>query len=119
MLVRLHQYKHEAVQIDDNRTPGESQTADSIERDPEEYFGTELDVDAATWATVEYEDDPIQRREVTLDGVTAVSLPSDVGGSSDDPGLPGETVQVRHEGTIEEFENSRLVEATDSDPDEA
>ncbi len=120
MLVQIHQFKHEEVQFDDNRTTGESQTEDSIEKDPEEYFGRDLDIDADTWATVEYEGDPIQRREITLDGVTAVSMPSDLDadGKSDDPGLPGETVQVRYQGTIEEFEHARLVEASDSSPEQ-
>jgi hypothetical protein len=121
MLVRLHQFKHEEVQFDDNRTTGESQTEDSVDKDPEEYFGTELDIDADTWATVEYEGDPVQRREVTLDGVTTVTVPEDVdaGEGSTDADLPGTTVQVRHEGSVEEFENARLVEATDSNPDDA
>jgi len=35
------------------------------------------DLDVETWDTVEYEDDPIQRRSVTIDGVTAVSVPGD------------------------------------------
>jgi hypothetical protein len=48
MLVRLHQFEHEEVQFDDNRTTGESQTEDSVDKDPEEYFGTELDIDADT-----------------------------------------------------------------------
>lgn len=117
MLVSLAQYDHEEVQFDDNRTTGESQTEDSVDRDPEEYFGTELDIDADTWETVQYEGDPVQRREVTLDGVTAVSTSSDHDASSGDEDLPGETIQVRRAGDIEEFENSRLLEATDSEPE--
>jgi hypothetical protein len=111
MLVTLHQYKHEEVQFDDNRTAGESQTEDSVDRDPEAYFGENPDLDAATWETIEHEDAPIQRREVTFDGVTAVSVSDD----SDDS-LPGRTVQIRREGSIEQFEHSELVEAEDRTP---
>ena len=51
MLVHLHQYAHEELQYDDNRTAGEAQTEEGVDRDPESYFGEELDLDAATWET--------------------------------------------------------------------
>jgi hypothetical protein len=116
VLVHIYQYKHEEVQFDDNRTTGESQTEDSVDKDTGEYFGDDVEIDAETWETVEYEGDPIQRRELTFDGVTSVSVSADL--NSDDPGLPGETVQVIREGTVEEFDHSRLVEATDHSPEE-
>lgn len=118
MLVTLYQYKHEEVDFDDERTTGESQTEDTVDREPEEYFGGELDLDVATWETVEYRGDPVQRRELSLDEVTAVSMPSDPesDAGSDDPDLPGTTVQVRRRGHDEQFENATLVEAEDREP---
>lgn len=115
MLVHLHQYKHEEVDFDDNRTTGESQTEDSVDTDGEEYFGeTVSDMDAETWETVEYEGDPIQRRSVSLDGVTAVSVPQD--GEEDDPDLPGKTIQIRTGGGQEFLEQAVFVEAQDEEP---
>ena len=114
MLVHLHQYKHEEVDFDDNRTAGESQTEDAVEHDEEAYFGEDLDLDGATWETVEYEGDPVQRREVKLDEVTAVSIPErpDEAGSD----LPGQTVQIRYGGGSEYLDNALLVEAEDANP---
>ncbi|USZ72845.1 hypothetical protein [Natronosalvus halobius] len=118
MLVQLEQYKHEEVQFDDNRTTGESQTADSIERESEEYFGEDIEeFDVETWETVEYEGDPIQRRDVTIDGVTAVSVPQR-SNKDDDSALPGKTIQVRLEGGIETFEQAEIVEVQDENPNE-
>lgn len=118
MLVTLHQYKHEEVDIDDERTRGESQTEDTVDKGPEEYFGGDLDLDAATWETVEYRGDPVQRRELSLDEVTAVSVQSDAesDAGSGDPDLPGTTVQVRRLGHDEQFTNASLVEAEDREP---
>jgi hypothetical protein len=113
MLVHLRQYKHEGVDIDDERTSGESQTEDAVDKDPEEYFGGDLDLAGATWETVEHRGDPVQRREVELDGVTAVSMPDDEDGESD---LPGQTVQIRYGGGVEHLENAVLVEAEDANP---
>lgn len=114
MLITLHQYKHEEVQFDDNRTTGESQTEDSVDKDPEQYFGEDVDIDADVWETVEYEGSPIQRREISLDDVTAVSVPSNLDGGDAD--LPGTTVQVRRDGGIEQLEHAVLVEAEDPEP---
>ncbi len=117
MLVYLQQYKHEEVQFDDNRTTGESQTADSIERDSEEYFGEDVDeFDVATWETIEHEGDPIQRRDVTITGATAVSVPEQPT-DEDDPDLPGRTLQIRTGGDIEHLEQAVIVEVQDSNPD--
>ncbi|NKE36320.1 hypothetical protein GWG54_10915 [Natronococcus sp. JC468] len=118
MLVHLKQYKHEEVQFDDNRTTGESQTEDSVDKDPEEYFGEDIDdFDLETWETIEYEDDPIQRRDVSIDGVTAVSVPEEPT-DEDDPDLPGRTIQLRLGGGIEYVEQSRIVEVQDLNPEE-
>jgi hypothetical protein len=116
MLVHLKQYKHEEVQFDDNRTTGESQTEDSVDKEPEEYFGHDLDdLDAETWETVEYEGDPIQRREVSVDGVTAVSVPEEPT-DEDDTDLPGRTVQLRFGGDTDYVEQAVIVEVQDENP---
>ncbi|MDQ2049959.1 hypothetical protein RBH26_05630 [Natronolimnohabitans sp. A-GB9] len=117
MLVHLRQYKHEEVQFDDNRTTGESQTEDTVNPDSEEYFGEDIDeFDVETWETVEYEDDPIQQRSVTIDGVTAVSVPKEPT-DEDDSELPGRTLQCRMGGGIEYFEQATIVEVQDHDPE--
>jgi hypothetical protein len=118
MLVHLHQYKHEEVEFDDNRTTGESQTEDSVNKDSEEYFGENVEgFDVDTWETVEYEGDPVQRRTISVDEVTAVSVPQD-SNEEDDPDLPGRTIQLRLGGGQEFVEQAVFVEAQDHDPDE-
>ncbi|GAB3672454.1 hypothetical protein [Halopiger thermotolerans] len=120
MLVHLRQYKHEEVQFDDNRTTGESQTEDTVDKEPEEYFGENIDeFDLETWETVEYEDDPIQQRDVTIEGVTAVSVPKE-DTDEDDPDLPGRTIQLRMGGGIDHLPQAEIVEVQDLNPqDEA
>ena len=116
MLVDLYQYKHEEVQFDDERTTGESQTEDSLDKGSEEYFGEDIEeFDGDTWETVEYEGNPVQRREISVSGVTAVSVPRD-STEDDDSGLPGETVQLRMGGGVEYVERAVVVEAQDPDP---
>ena len=116
MFVNLKQYKHEEVQFDDNRTTGESQTEDTVNKDAEEYFGEDMDeFDVETWETVEYEDDPIQQRYVTIGGVTAVSVPQEPT-DEDDPDLPGRTIQLRMGGGIEHLEQAEIVEVQDDNP---
>jgi hypothetical protein len=118
MLVDLKQYKHEEVQFDDNRTTGESQTEDTVDKDSEEYFGEDVDsFDVETWETIEYEGDPIERRYVTISGVTAVSVPQEPT-DEDDPDLPGRTIQFRMGGGIEYIEQAEIVEVQDEDPQE-
>ena len=118
MLVNLKQYKHEEVQFDDNRTTGESQTEDSVNKDSEEYFGENIDhLDVETWETIEYEGDPIQCRYVTIGGVTAVTVPEERT-DEDDPALPGQTIQLRMGGGIEHFEQAEIVEIQDEEPQE-
>ncbi|WP_226004363.1 hypothetical protein [Natrinema salinisoli] len=115
MLVQLRQYKHEEVEFDDNRTTGESQTEDTVNPDADDYFGEEMeDLDVETWDTVEYEDDPIQRRSLTIDGVTAVSVPENA--DDGDPNLPGRTIQIRTGGGIESLEQAEIVEVQDENP---
>lgn len=119
MLVDLKQYKHEEVQFDDNRTTGESQTEDSVEKDSEEYFGTNIEqFDVETWETIEYEGDPIQRRHASIDGVTAVTIPEDET-EENDPDLPGRTLQLRMGGGIEHLHQAELVEVQDLSPQES
>jgi hypothetical protein len=116
VFVNLKQYKHEEVQFDDNRTTGESQTEDTVNKDAEEYFGEDMDeFDVETWETVEYEDDPIQQRYVTIGGVTAVSVPQEPT-DEDDPDLPGRTIQLRMGGGIEHLEQAEIVEVQDDNP---
>ena len=118
MLVDLKQYKHEEVQFDDNRTTGESQTEDTVDKDPEGYFGKNIDqFDVETWETVEYEGDPIQCRYVTIGGVTAVSVPEEPT-DEDDPDLPGRTIQLRMGGGIDHLRQAEIVEVQDTNPRE-
>jgi hypothetical protein len=115
MLVHLHQYKHESVDFDDNRTAGESQTEDSVDKDTSEYFA-QRDLDAEEWETVEYENDPIQRRSITVGEVTAVSVPQEPA-ESDDPDLPGLTIQLRLAGGDTEYVGqTEIVEVQDEQP---
>ena len=119
MLVHLRQYKHEEVQFDDNRTTGESQTEDTVNPDAEDYFGKDMDeFDVETWDTVEYEGDPIERRSVTIEGVTAVSVPQEPT-DEDDPDLPGQTLQLRMGGGIEFVEQAEIVEVQDMEVTES
>lgn len=118
MLVQIRQYKHEEVQFDDNRTTGESQTEDTVNPDAEDYFGTDMDdLDIETWDTVEHEGDPIQRRSLTIDGVTAVSVPREPT-DEDDPDLPGQTLQLRMGGGIENVAQAEIVEVQDLEVEE-
>ncbi|ELY47897.1 hypothetical protein [Natronorubrum bangense] len=116
MRVHVRQYKHEEVQFDDNRTTGESQTEDTVNPDAEDYFGTEMDeLSVETWDTVEHEGDPIQRRTVTVEGVTAVSVPKEPT-DEDDPDLPGQTIQFRMDGGVEHVAQAEIVEVQDENP---
>ncbi|WP_290818558.1 hypothetical protein [Halovivax sp.] len=117
MLVHLRQYKHEEVQFDDNRTTGEAQTEETLEKESAEYFGADMEeLDVETWETVEYEGDPIQRRDVTISGATAVSVP-DRPTDADESGLPGRAIQVRTSGDVESIDRAEIVEIQDADPD--
>lgn len=117
MLAYFHQYQEEEADFDDNRTTGESQTEDSVNKDSEEYFGANIEnFEAETWETVEHDGDPIQRRSVTIGDVTAVSVPQEPA-DDDDPNLPGVTVQVRLAGGEEEFlEQAEIIEIQDEEP---
>ena len=118
VLVYLNQYQHEQVQFDDNRTTGESQTEDSVNKDSEEYFGKNIDdLNVETWETVEHDGDPIQRRTLTLDGVLAVAIPEEPA-DEDDPDLPGQTIQVRMSGGQTFISQAEIVEVQDMNPDE-
>ncbi|WP_129113518.1 hypothetical protein [Halegenticoccus tardaugens] len=116
MLVYLYQYKHEEVE-DGNRTAGESQTEDSVDKDSEEYFGEDMsDLAVETWETVERDGDPIQRRTITLDEVVAISVPEELA-DDDDPDLPGRTTQIRTGGGerfIPQVEILEVQEDTDT-----
>ena len=117
MLASLYQYQHEQVE-DGNRTAGESQTEDSVNKDSEEYFGKNMsDLDVETWETVEHDGDPIQRRTITLDEVSAISVPKEPA-DDDDPGLPGQTIQVRTGGGETFISQAKIVEVQDANPDE-
>jgi hypothetical protein len=116
VLVDLYQYKHEEVQFDDNRTTGESQTEDTVDKSSQEYFGEDVEqFEGDTWETIEYEGDPIQRREVSISGVTAVSVPKEPT-EDDESDLPGKTIQLRLGGGIEHLEQAEFIEAQDPNP---
>ncbi|EFW91373.1 hypothetical protein ZOD2009_14741 [Haladaptatus paucihalophilus DX253] len=116
MFAHIHQYQHEQV-ADANRTAGESQTEDSVDKDAEEYFGKNMnEFDIETWETVEYEGDPIQRRTVALDDVVAISVP-DEPAEGDDPDLPGRTIQVRTGGGETFVSQAKIVEVQDANPE--
>ena len=116
MFAHVHQYQHEQV-ADSNRTAGESQTEDSVNKDAEEYFGKSMDeFDIETWETVEYEGDPIQRRIIALDDVLAISVPENPA-DDDDPDLPGRTIQVRTGGDETFISQAEIVDVQDSPPD--
>jgi hypothetical protein len=116
MLVYLHQYQHEQVQ-DGNRTTGESQTEDSVNKDAEEYFGENMsNLDVETWETVEHDGDPIQRRTVTLEAA-AVSVPQNPA-EDDDPDLPGRTLQIRTGDGQTFVPQAKIVEVEDHNPDD-
>ncbi|GAA0234863.1 hypothetical protein GCM10009000_057900 [Halobacterium noricense] len=117
MLASFYQYQHEEV-TDGNRTAGESQTEDSVNKDSEEYFGTNIaDFDVETWETVEYDGDPIQRRTVTLDEVVAISVPEEPA-ADDDPNLPGRTIQIRTGGGQKFLSQAKVIEVQDASPGE-
>jgi hypothetical protein len=115
MLAYLHQYQHEQADFDDNRTTGESQTEDTVDKDSEEYFGANIEsFGVETWDTVEYDGDPVQRRSISIGDVTAVSARQE---SDADPGLPGQQVQVRMAGGEETFiEQAVIIEVQDEEP---
>ena len=116
MLVHLHQFKREEVDFDDNRTAGESQTEDAVDKETEEYFGSDAEgFEAETWETVEHEGDPIQRRSVSIGGVNAVSVPQEPA-EGDDSDLPGRTLQIRMGGEQELVEQAVIVEVQDEEP---
>lgn len=108
MLVHLHQYRDDDA-TDSVRSGGEV----SPDRDDESYLGT--DAPGEEWERTEYGGRTIQRRSVTRDGVTAVSLPSI--DDREDSGLPGVTIQLRVDGGTEYVESAEVVEVTDADPD--
>ncbi len=113
MLAHLYQYQHEQVE-DGNRTAGESQTEDSVNKDAEEYFGTSMhDFEADIWETVEYDGDPIQRRSITIDEVVAVSVP-DEPAEDDDPDLPGQSIQIRTGGDETVVPQAEIVEVQET-----
>ncbi|SIR82957.1 hypothetical protein SAMN05421858_4009 [Haladaptatus litoreus] len=116
MLAHFHQYQHEQVESG-NRTAGESQTEDSVNKDAEEYFGKSMsEFDANVWETVEHEGNPIQRRAITIDEVVAISVPEEP--TDDDPDLPGQTIQVRTGGDETVIPQAEIVEVQDTNPEE-
>ncbi len=116
MLVQVRQYKHEEVQFDDNRTTGESQTEDTVNPDSERYFGKDIaEFDVETWETIEYEDDPIQRRSLSIDGVSALSVQQDATDEGDSS-LPGRKIQLRMGGDSDILEHAEIVEIQDPSP---
>ncbi len=117
MFAHVYQYQHEQVE-DGNRTAGESQTEDSINKDAEEYFGKSMsEFDAEIWETVEHDGDPIQRRSITIDAVIGISVPEEPT-DEDDPALPGQSIQIRTSGDETVIPQAEIVEVQDANPDE-
>lgn len=106
MLVHLRQYDS-----DDATESVRSEGDVDPDRDPEAYFG-EDDLDAEEWERVTEDGRTLLRRPVSLDDVTAVSVPRE---SSDDD-LPGETLQIRVGGEERYVENAEIVEVQDRSP---
>lgn len=105
MFVYLHQYRED----DANETVRSDAEVDP-EIDEQEYFNVD-DLPLDEWERVERDDRVLQRRTVTYENVTAVSVPQD---GSDD--LPGRTLQLRKNAGTEYAENAVLVEAQDNNP---
>ncbi|WP_435180129.1 hypothetical protein [Halorussus sp. AFM4] len=106
MLVNLEQYQHDDA--DDAVRSGGDVDPD---RDADDYFGTD-DLDAEEWERVTEDGETLLRRSMTLEEVTAVSVPREQ--THED--LPGVTVQIRKGGEEEYVDNARIVEVQDPDP---
>jgi hypothetical protein len=105
VLVYLHQYRE-----DDANETVRSDAEVAPEIDETEYFGVD-DLTLDEWERVERDDRVLQRRTLTYEGVTAVSVPQD-----DSSDLPGRTLQLRTESETEYVDDAVLVEAQDNDP---
>lgn len=87
----------------------------SPERDPADYFGTddfEQGLDAAEWKRVTVDGEILFRRSMTIEGVTAVSVPQE----ETHEYLPGKMIQVRKDGGEEYVGNAEIVETQDRNP---
>lgn len=118
MLVHLRQYGRDDAS--ESVTSGGEVHPD---RDPEDYFGTS-DLDSEEWERVDGDEGEATFlvRTVTLDGVSAVSVPEsesdDDGGPAPDDAeeLPGRTLQLRRGGEQSYVEHAEIVEIQDSNP---
>ena len=111
MLVHFEQYQRDEAD-DAVRSAGDV----APDRDADDYFGKD-DLDAEEWERVTEDDETLLRRSVTIDEVTAVSVPQDEEDEEEaDDDLPGETIQLRIGGTEEYVENARIVEVQDRNP---
>lgn len=106
MLVNLEQYQRDDAD-DEVRSEGDV----SPDRDADDYFG-EDDLAAEEWERVTEGDETLLRRSMTLEEVTAVSVPREQ--THED--LPGKTVQIRKGGGEEYVDNAEIVEVQDPDP---
>lgn len=110
MLVHFEQYHRDEAK-DTVRSEGDV----SPDRDPDDYFGTEdfeEKSDADEWERVTEGDETLLRRSVSIEGVTAVSVPQEE--SNED--LPGKTIQIRVGGEEEYVENAEIIEVQDREP---
>lgn len=106
MLVHFEQYQRDEA---DDAVRSEGDVAP--DRDADDYFGKD-DLDAEEWERVTEDGRTLLRRSVTVDEVTAVSVPQE---ESDDE-LPGKAIQLRIGGTEEYVENAEIVEVQDREP---
>ena len=106
MLVNLEQYQHDDAD-DEVRSEGDV----SPDRDADDYFGKD-DLAAEEWERVTEGDQTLLRRSMTLEEVTAVSVPREE--THED--LPGMTIQIRKGGEEEYVDNARIVEVQDPNP---
>lgn len=106
MLVHFEQYRRDEAD-DAVRSEGDVDP----DRDAEDYFGKDH-LEAEEWERVTEGGETLLRRSVSIDEVTAVSVPRE----ESDEDLPGKPIQLRIGGEEEHFENAELVEAQDRDP---
>lgn len=122
MIVYLHQYRtyradEEFKSEDDSDADAQIDTGeggDPANQDSEEYFNKDELGPEEEWEKVSYGDRFLERRPLTYENVTRVSVPRDVEEPSD---TPGETIQLNIDAETMYVEDAVLIELTDEDPE--